>query len=89
MPAYGGVSPTIPNIPPRHGSPNDELLRSPVMFPRASTQDLRSTSAASASTATTTGGGLTASEVPTPVNLAELDSLPMSDEQKARIIDRQ
>lgn len=31
---------------------------------------------------------LSDSEIPTPVNPAELDSLPISDEQKARIIDR-
>lgn len=81
MPAYSG-SP-IPNIPPRHGSPHDEILRSPVMFPRSLTQDSRAAHNSGG------GGGGGVSEVPTPVNLAELDSLPLSDEQKARIIERQ
>ncbi|PWN87910.1 hypothetical protein FA10DRAFT_234050 [Acaromyces ingoldii] len=80
MPAYSG-SP-IPNIPPRHGSPHDEILRSPVMFPRSLTQDSRAAHNSGG------GGGGGGSEVPTPVNLAELDSLPLSDEQKARIIER-
>lgn len=73
MPAYG-LSPSIPNIPPRSTSPN---FNSPLLPPRQSDDSRLGTSE------------MPDSEIPTPVNPSDLDSLPISDEQKARIIERQ
>lgn len=72
MPAYG-VSPSIPNIPPRAGSP---WANSPNLRPQSTDQQSGTSN-------------IPDSEIPTPVNPGDLDSLPISDEQKARIIERQ
>jgi hypothetical protein len=72
MPAYG-VSPTIPNIPRRGSSPNNE---SPMLSAQYTDNSREQSFHLD-------------SEVPTPVNPNDLDSLPISDEQKARIIERQ
>ena len=80
MPAYG-VSPQLPNIP-LYG-------QSPVLAPQRGNSDTnlaegqrRGRDRPSFSTP------LNDSEIPTPTNMSDLDSLPISDEQKARIISR-
>lgn len=75
MPAYG-VSPTIAQIPPR----DSPQVSSPVLTPHN-----MDTAREEGATPTT----IPDSEIPTPVNPSDLDSLPITDEQKARIIERQ
>lgn len=90
MPAYG-VSPTVPNIPPRVGSPlqgGQQQLSSPALRavdarPAAGTPGPAPLPATPQRLMSDDG------EIPTPVNMADLDNLPISDEQKARIIERQ
>lgn len=87
MPAYG-VSPPVPNIPP-YGGPSN--ANSPVLTPQRNvdsgngTGDVRRLGREETPVTTP----LADSEIPTPVNPSDLDSLPISDEQKARIIQRQ
>ncbi|MCO5565379.1 hypothetical protein L7F22_019052 [Adiantum nelumboides] len=81
MPAYG-VSPQLPNIP-LYG-------QSPVLTPQRGNSEThlsgdvqrRGRDRPSFSTP------INDSEIPTPTNMSDLDSLPISDEQKARIISR-
>ena len=75
MPAYG-VSPTIAQIPPR----DSPQVSSPVLTPH--NMDAAREEGA-------TPKAIPDSEIPTPVNPSDLDSLPITDEQKARIIERQ
>ncbi|PWN42000.1 hypothetical protein IE81DRAFT_367046 [Ceraceosorus guamensis] len=86
-------SPVIPNIPPRGEASN-------VQSPRLGATEL--TNPIESESGVTVRGGRASSSVhgsrpnstavseneTTPVNLADLDSLPISDEQKAKIIDR-
>lgn len=95
---YGSSPPPIPNIPPfgatssanvsAHPS-SASLTQSPAMLPQRSTGGAgvdHSHGRRSFSVNADQAGN--ADETHTPVNLADLDSLPISDEQKARIINR-
>lgn len=96
--AYGdlGASPRIPNIPPRIGSPATNGLepasyaRSPSRydgsaFPSSFHQRRLLSEPPSRDTNSIPP---MESDVSTPVNINDLDSLPISDEQKAKIIER-
>ncbi|KAN0065731.1 hypothetical protein ACQY0O_000861 [Thecaphora frezii] len=83
-----GASPLLPNIPPRIGSPSAE----PLNLSGSPRPDLSGFSARRLfSDPTSRDSNSLApadSDVSTPVNLNDLDSLPISDEKKARIVER-
>lgn len=109
--------PTLPNIPPRVGSPLSEMRRD-TPSPSSGAAAMQRTASIGQVTEDEVAANLRRqwrrqraalagddthgdesrpdsaapiedSEVPTPSNPADLDSVPISDEQKARIIDRQ
>lgn len=88
---FGHASPSLPNIPPRIGSPSAEPLSlySSSQQQRHDSSSFQRTisieppSRDSASFAPPADSGIS-----TPSNLDNLDQLPFSDERKARIIER-
>ncbi|KAJ1026844.1 hypothetical protein NDA16_002141 [Ustilago loliicola] len=88
---FGHASPSLPNIPPRIGSPSAEPLNlySSSQQQRHDSSSFQRTisieppSRDSASLAPPADSGIS-----TPSNLDNLDQLPISDERKARIIER-
>lgn len=91
----GHASPSLPNIPPRIGSPSNESLS------LYSSSQQRQDSSAFASSfqrtisidppsreSTSLAPPPTDSGISTPSNLDNIDALPISDERKARIIER-
>lgn len=88
----GHASPSLPNIPPRVGSPSAEPLNlysssqqqrhDSSQFPRSFSIEPPSRDSASLAPPDADSG------LSTPSNLDNLDALPFSDERKARIIER-
>ncbi|EPQ27471.1 uncharacterized protein PFL1_05009 [Pseudozyma flocculosa PF-1] len=85
-----GASPVLPNIPPRIGSPSAEPLN--LNFSGSPRPDLSGFNSrrllSDPPSRDTNSIPPIESDVSTPVNLNDLDSLPISDERKARIIER-
>lgn len=93
-------SPRIPNIPPRVASPSNSAFNlnnsnaSAIADPSDANQRRQwrqhryAGVEADDSDRPSSTAPIDDSEVPTPQNMADLDSVPISDEQKARIIDR-
>lgn len=87
----GHASPSLPNIPPRIGSPSAEPLHLP-----SSQQQRPDSSSSQKPTSIEPPSRDSASLAPphvdsglsTPSNIDNLDALPISDERKARIIER-
>lgn len=89
---WGHASPSLPNIPPRVGSPSAEPLnlysssqqqrQDSSNFPRSFSIEPPSRDSPSLAPPAVDSG------LSTPSNLDNLDSLPFSDERKARIIER-
>ncbi|PWN50608.1 hypothetical protein IE53DRAFT_387075 [Violaceomyces palustris] len=96
----GAAPPSIPNIPPRIGSPSPDpisISTSPGDRNSAyanqpsfasSFQQRRLIAFSDPPSRDSNSAIANDSEVSTPLSLGELESLPISDEQKARIIDR-
>ncbi len=93
---FGHASPTLPNIPPRIGSPSNENMSLysssqqqrhdssafPSSFQRTISIEPPSRDSASLAPPPADSG------ISTPSNIENLDALPISDERKARIIER-